>query len=1209
MRVFVSSVIDGYEHYRAAAKAAIEALGHVAVVVGLNHHASPSSPREGCFSEIEDSDVLLLLLGKRYGDRLEESGRSATHEEWGHARSIAKEILVFVEDVEDREDAQQDFLSELGGWVDGSLWSNYDAPTVLITEIVKALRALEGDSSQASVLEAAERLPPVCRERIELLRTVAPDAADLLVGILSDPASRQSGAVSHLSDDPPGWLSSAGHTAWEAISDYLDAHGLPGAGPMRMKAVEAGSPHRGLHLVRQAVAAADNGDSERAESLLSQVPPDHPLLEAARARARDAPASAVEAIRGARLHESDDADVARFSVATLVWAYWLLQRPDSAVGVLRQTSRRLRNGAWILLQQANMTLAMVDRVGLDSPTSHDLLSEASQLALRSRDLFRSWDGPSHLAVAVAMQVFLVLADPQRVVDLGSSPPKGEATTSEAVDPAVQGKLAHAYLMLGRFSDVDTLRLDQIDSSEAALIRAMQARGLDDPSALSRMRRAVIQADDEPSRRGALLGLAQLGEVDTEGMSRLSPADCALLSGVAALSRGDFAESTRLLEPYHLESSIHANYLAQAQQQAGAIDEAIATLVAAATRFMVDSLYEPAVVLLIDQGRLDQAESIAGAAQARSPSRSAQHRYGTLLAAIAERRQDWQGMESHARAVVRESPQDSETAWAVVYALHRQVKNQEAWAYLVAHDLAATNEELVRLTSAVCFAADAPGDEADRLLQIAETFSESEHAVGSALLALVARGDRLRLSDEQRSRLDELTEDFLARYPESDVFGAYSGEAEELIEMMTADQRERVERLTPLVNRVRHGQLPYGVLRQIRELPYAELLLSLSAKDITAISVDQNERDRERCVAKEALEGTVTVDTSVIAVGIHSELDVGRMGAAFEEVLVADELLIDARMAVVSARRLADGVFSYDSGLGQPTFSEIDDQQRTAARERAERALGMLSGWRSVRSGDLPPPRELEGDQFRPWDAAVRVALSNGCALWCDDLALRRLAESVGVDAFGTWALLEVLSPEDEWAWLPRIGEAKRRLLRAQIADVPISLQELSPPGDIDQEPDIVVQLFLRRPFSWSENLAETHDWYLRLFRNLVGGPHRQFAPGLLYAASYGLATAVEPSVRRPAVGSLLASSLAGISDPELVPILLAAARYAVRELDPAASLDPLKDAVRHLLAGWEPALGAGPAAQAVRWMFSQLESDDRRTVMAIVLAADREIRT
>ena len=41
MRVFVSSAVDGYEAYREAAKAAIEALGHEAVLMEVTHAASP----------------------------------------------------------------------------------------------------------------------------------------------------------------------------------------------------------------------------------------------------------------------------------------------------------------------------------------------------------------------------------------------------------------------------------------------------------------------------------------------------------------------------------------------------------------------------------------------------------------------------------------------------------------------------------------------------------------------------------------------------------------------------------------------------------------------------------------------------------------------------------------------------------------------------------------------------------------------------------------------------------------------------------------------------------------------------------------------------------------------------------------------------------------------------------------------------------------
>lgn len=1204
MKFFVSSVTEGYENYRTGAKAAIEALDHVAVVIELTHHASPSSPRDECFGEIEDSDVLVLLLGRRYGQR-QQSGKSPTHEEWEHARGLAKKILVFVEDVDEREDAQEEFLREIGGWEDSSLWRSYGTSSMLITEIVRALRALEKQNDSTSVLGAATRLPPVCQERIDALRAVAPDAAGLLVGLLADSASRQPGSLSHLASDPPRWLSDGGHLAWEAISDFLEAHDLPGSGSMRMQAIQAGSPRRGLLLAQQAIAAAEDGNDELAESLLSQVQSDHLFLGIARARVADSPAAVVDVIQATRSHESEDADLARYSIAILVWAYWRLRHYNLAAEVLRQADRRFPKRAWPLLQQADVTLRMANELGFDSPASHELLSESAKLAVRSRDLFRSWDGPSHLPIAIAMQAFLLLADPQRTADLGLSSPRGEASVAEAADAGVQEKLAHAFLMLGRYDELNTLQLDRIDPAERVLIQAHQARGLGDTTALSKMQNAVIQAKNEVSLRKALLGLALLGEIDAEAMSQFSHEDTALFTGVAALRQGDVTEAAGILQPFWRESSAHASYLAEAHQQAGNIDRAIETLMEAARHFGIDSLHESAVRLLIDEGRLDEAASLAANALARGPSRSARHRYQTLLVATAERRQDWQGMESYARALVRESPGDTDAAWAVVYALHRQIRNDQAWAYLIAHDLVPVNDDSARLTSVVCFAVDSSEHDADRLLRIAETFSESEQASGAAIFLLMAGGHRFRMNDRQRLKLSELAQDFVARYPESEIFNTFSGEPEHLIAIMADRERERVIHSAPLINQVRYGRWPYGVLRRIRELPYADLLLSRSAGDITAISADEDRRDHERNVASQSLAGTIVVDTSVVAVGIHADLNVERMSTAFEKVLVPDELLIDARLAVALAKRPPDGVFGYDPGLGRPTFSEIDDQQRASALRRAEQALECLNLWRSVSSGSLPSPRQIDEGQFRPWDSSIRVALANGCPIWCDDLALRSLAESEGISAFGTWALLEILSSDSHWSWLPEMEEMKLRLLRAQIADVPISLSELSSAIDRDGEPDIAVQLFLRRPFAWSHDANKTYEWYLELLQILINGPNRQYAPGLLYAASYGLAAVVEDQFRVEVIGSLLASSLGSVWDPDIVPALLAAARYAAREIDPAESLDPLEDAVRHLLSCWEPAFGAATAAQAVRSIFSRIESDDLRTVMTVVLAKDR----
>ena len=192
------------------------------------------------------------------------------------------------------------------------------------------------------------------------------------------------------------------------------------------------------------------------------------------------------------------------------------------------------------------------------------------------------------------------------------------------------------------------------------------------------------------------------------------------------------------------------------------------------------------------------------------------------------------------------------------------------------------------------------------------------------------------------------------------------------------------------------------------------------------------------------------------------------------------------------------------------------------------------------------------------DASIRVAHSTGSALWCDDIALRRLAASVGIPTFGTWALYEALSSSPQRDWLPTPREMKMRLLRARIADIPISLEELAPTTDNDNSPDIATELFLRRSYIWSHAPAITREWYLNRATALMDSPHRQRIPILFYQACYGWGTAISDSDDQPVTGELLAKTLLTVKDPEMTPAIVAAARYAANEL---AEPDPLPEAL------------------------------------------------
>jgi Domain of unknown function (DUF4062) len=95
MKVFVSSVIRGFEPFREAAVEAVRVLGHEPVRAE-DFGASPDSPQQACLAGVRASDAVVLLLGARYGAR-QASGRSATHEEYLEARERCP-VLVFVQE-------------------------------------------------------------------------------------------------------------------------------------------------------------------------------------------------------------------------------------------------------------------------------------------------------------------------------------------------------------------------------------------------------------------------------------------------------------------------------------------------------------------------------------------------------------------------------------------------------------------------------------------------------------------------------------------------------------------------------------------------------------------------------------------------------------------------------------------------------------------------------------------------------------------------------------------------------------------------------------------------------------------------------------------------------------------------------------------------------------------------------------------------------
>lgn len=66
MRIFISSLISGFEPFRNAARSAVRSLGHEPVVAE-DFGAMAASPQVACLQGLRSADLVVLMLGERYG--------------------------------------------------------------------------------------------------------------------------------------------------------------------------------------------------------------------------------------------------------------------------------------------------------------------------------------------------------------------------------------------------------------------------------------------------------------------------------------------------------------------------------------------------------------------------------------------------------------------------------------------------------------------------------------------------------------------------------------------------------------------------------------------------------------------------------------------------------------------------------------------------------------------------------------------------------------------------------------------------------------------------------------------------------------------------------------------------------------------------------------------------------------------------------------
>jgi hypothetical protein len=174
-RVFVSSIIEGFQAYRDAARRAVALVGFTPVMAE-DFPAQSRAPRAACLDGVRSSDIYLGILGPSYGCRTE-SGLSATEEEFDEACARSLSTLIF-STTAGLDSEQAAFLERVAGrWGEGIFYGRFGTPEELKDAVIRALSAIKGETPALSEGEASARLEallnPVTGEWEEVVLSVA----------------------------------------------------------------------------------------------------------------------------------------------------------------------------------------------------------------------------------------------------------------------------------------------------------------------------------------------------------------------------------------------------------------------------------------------------------------------------------------------------------------------------------------------------------------------------------------------------------------------------------------------------------------------------------------------------------------------------------------------------------------------------------------------------------------------------------------------------------------------------------------------------------------------------------------------------------------------------------------------------------------------------------------------------------------------------
>lgn len=819
--------------------------------------------------------------------------------------------------------------------------------------------------------------------------------------------------------------------------------------------------------------------------------------------------------------------------------------------------------------------------GFDRDTA---LARAEDLALIARGRRQDWGGTTTDALVLAAQARALRGDFHGALAMLVPPPTGTAEAVEATSGPVVEVAAGLAAQVGDIRLALELAEKIDDPVDRRLATGLALTGRQDthPEAATEFRAALDEITSDTRRDQKiriLLGLSLVATLDEDELAQLDaldPENADMYRAQSLLSVGDVAQAQILARRYP-DSDVALQIRVQALMYQGKTTDAVKALERFAVRHGHDERHLlQAAHLALTSGNVDNAERLAtGLASSTDAARRRTAR--EFLLEAASRREDWDAVLDQARRLIADNEiaegdptrDDSliKYRWAQVHALHQLRRMQDAYEAIRAEPrLEPTDRNRARLIASVLrtiapsvseggVTSKASGTEITQaeiltaVAQAAQAFPDDEELVATAVMTafLMPTGEQTdyRLLTQAR----QLHQQFFEHFPHS-----------KLIEQVPIDdalkglQEFLRARLAPASDAVQEmqqaaiaGKIPISACAAALGRSHADMLIRNTIGCYVIRDPDEDTCTQETAAARRALDTSVVVDTSALFFSPIVLEPTTQLTVHFEQLLLAAPQRDDILQTRSALGTQSSGWLGWDSRTEQPIFTEYSEE---VTRSWSDRAHALAA---AVDACDVLPdaPPDYGDERHRVWSASIRLARVRGVSLLADDAALRALARSRGVSAFGSLHLLEALV-QDGVLRVDALEQSYRRLMKLPVAELPVRDRLISIARNEQWNSNGYAAFLFSRPSTW-QPLPDGWRTYTTLIKAL---PEKdpQSAASWCVAALRGLCLVATPQTVPAVAGMIVAWTLFELTDGSALPVLLDEAQQVIRHFAPDADL-------------------------------------------------------